>query len=359
MALGLGPRRQGLPDAMPVLHCSASLPASQPACLPACLLGTQFYQTLLLGGAAGARRSCAPGPTLYPWSRLPPAATAVSWLCGRFVAGRLAAWLYRLPARLPAAAGGVCSRGVMPAAACLPATAPHRACLSHRCSHPCTSPVPPARPPVPPACRCLEAVHRRHAHHCHSGRHPGHLQGLWQGEVPHAPAPARLLLVPAARLPAVSWRRLDDVSQGMRGRPASPLSPPDANIHLFLFLYSIHPLCLPVCLQVVQITLIRDQASGEPKGAAHIWFQRRREADLAGESAPAQQPLWAGVGCHTLDGWLCRRPAQVAASVASAAARLTGHRHRLPECILCAAHLQSSASMAAPPLSKASPRRCW
>lgn len=36
-------------------------------------------------------------------------------------------------------------------------------------------------------------------------------------------------------------------------------------------------------LQVIQILLARDKATGQPKGSAYIWFQRRRDADLASE----------------------------------------------------------------------------
>lgn len=36
--------------------------------------------------------------------------------------------------------------------------------------------------------------------------------------------------------------------------------------------------------QVIQILLARDKATGQPKGSAYIWFQRRRDADLASES---------------------------------------------------------------------------
>ena len=42
-------------------------------------------------------------------------------------------------------------------------------------------------------------------------------------------------------------------------------------------------LLLCACLQVIQILLARDKATGQPKGSAYIWFQRRRDADLASE----------------------------------------------------------------------------
>ena len=33
--------------------------------------------------------------------------------------------------------------------------------------------------------------------------------------------------------------------------------------------------------QVIQILIARDKATHQPKGSAYIWFQRRREAELA------------------------------------------------------------------------------
>jgi hypothetical protein len=186
---GWGPQG-GMDSLMPRLCCTAvpSLPACLPACLPIKLM-------LLLGGAAGVRRSCAPGPTSYPWSHLPPAVTAVSWVCGRLCL----AVMHRLPtcpaADTSRAAAGVYSHDVMPAAAAAAfGSSATTTCPPNHCTvlTPCTS-------PVPPACRRTEAVHWRHAHHCHSGRHPGHLQGLWQGE----PLPLPGCFAPAVHCPVL------------------------------------------------------------------------------------------------------------------------------------------------------------
>ena len=41
------------------------------------------------------------------------------------------------------------------------------------------------------------------------------------------------------------------------------------------------PRCPAPCLQVIQILIARDKETHQPKGSAYVWYQRRREAELA------------------------------------------------------------------------------
>ena len=85
-----------------------------------------------------------------------------------------------------------------------------------------------------------------------------------------------------------------------------------ASTHIPTYTATHPPLQTALLLQVIQILVARDKETHQPKGSAYVWFQRRRESELAlkrlngsttampDPAAPQAKPLMVTLAQHSV-----------------------------------------------------------